>query len=76
MTECLKIKEAAIESKMSLKFLRKVATLDNFIEMLNQKPRALHISCHGIDKSHSHQQQEGDFLLFETNETAGDLVSA
>ena len=45
------IKEAALQSGKNIKFLRSVATLSNFIEMLNRQPRALHISCHGIKNS-------------------------
>lgn len=48
MEECTIIKAAAIESRKKIKFLRKVATQSNFTEMLSRKPKALHISCHGI----------------------------
>ena len=49
-----------------------VATVSNFSEMLNKKPRVLHISCHGIannkvtmGKNYTDVMAEGDFLLFE-----------
>lgn len=78
------IKEAAAESQKSIKFLKSVATLSNFIEMLSRQPKALHISCHGIRNSQdvlgaqsfSVYKDDGDFLLFETKLTDGELVSS
>ena len=78
------IKKAAVESQKNIQFLRSVATLSNFIEMLNRQPKALHISCHGIRNSQdvlgaqsfSDYKDDGDFLLFETKLTDGELVSS
>ncbi len=77
------IKAAAIESKKKIKFLRKVATQANFIEMLTRKPKALHISCHGIKNTQDsigmmfdEYKNDGDFLLFETEFAEGELVSS
>jgi hypothetical protein len=61
-----------------------VATLSNFIEMLNRQPKALHISCHGIKnskdvlgiQSFTEYKDAGDFLLFETELSNGELVSS
>ena len=69
------IKKAAVESQKNIQFLRSVATLSNFIEMLNRQPKALHISCHGIRNSQdvlgaqsfSDYKDDGDFLLFDTD---------
>lgn len=51
--------------------------------MLSLKPRALHISCHGIENTReklgenfSYYEAEGDFLLFETDWAEGELVSS
>lgn len=64
--------------------MRSVATLSNFIDMLSYQPRALHISCHGIKnsqdvlghKTFNELKDDGDFLLFETNLSDGELVSS
>jgi hypothetical protein len=39
--------------------------------MLNKKPKALHISCHGIQKNNP----KDDFLLLELLGGAGELIS-
>ena len=59
-----------------------VATVSNFSEMLNKKPRVLHISCHGIannkvtmGRNYADVMAEGDFLLFEDASGQGELVS-
>ena len=51
--------------------------------MLSRKPKALHISCHGIKntqdaigQSFFEYKNDGDFLLFETELAEGELVSA
>lgn len=51
--------------------------------MLSRKPKALHISCHGIKntqdaigQSYYEYRNDGDFLLFETELGEGELVSA
>ena len=49
--------------------MQAVATKDNFTEMLSRKPRALHISCHGL------QKRNDDFLLLEMKGGEGELVS-
>lgn len=60
-----------------------MATKSNFEEMLALAPMILHISCHGIDNTqqtmranYEEVKEEGNFLLFETFEGAGELVSA
>lgn len=67
----------------AIRFERKVATKSHFEEMVAQAPLVLHISCHGVQNVKKTMQQnyeavkeEGHFLLFETNEGAGELVSA
>jgi hypothetical protein len=77
------IKAAAQQSGHHIRFLRQVATQANFIDMLSRKPKVLHISCHGIKNtkdaigaSFEQYKQDGDFLLFETEESEGELVSA
>ena len=42
------IKNVLKESKQNLVFKSDVATTDSFTNMLDKKPRILHISCHGI----------------------------
>jgi len=52
--------------------------------MLNCQPKAIHISCHGIKNSQdvlgqqgfSEYKDDGDFLLFETKLSDGELVSS
>ena len=51
--------------------------------MISLAPMILHISCHGIDNTrrtmranYEEVKEEGNFLLFETYEGAGELVSA
>ena len=49
--------------------------------MLNYKPKALHISCHGIKNTgvqggFTEYKDDGDFLLFETDRIDGELVSS
>jgi len=51
--------------------------------MLNLKPKALHISCHGIKNSeqtigldYKAYKKDGDFLLLERDNGEGELVSA
>ena len=46
-TEKRYIKEAIRESHKAIKFKSKVATKENFSDMLRSGPRILHISCHG-----------------------------
>ena len=41
------IKQSARESGQAIKFQSKVATKDNFVDVINQEPRILHIACHG-----------------------------
>lgn len=51
--------------------------------MLGRKPKALHISCHGIKNTQDsigmmfdEYKNDGDFLLFETEVAEGELVSS
>jgi hypothetical protein len=73
---------AARESDKCVRYLASVATQHYFIEMLNRKPKCLHISCHGVQNNkdsmginHAGLQKEGDFLLLETETFEGELVS-
>lgn len=73
---------AVCESAKSVKYLASVATRSNFIEMLNRRPKCLHISCHGIKNSeetigvnHASLKDEGDFLLLENESFQGEPVS-
>lgn len=77
------IKTAARESARKIKYLRKVATQSNLVDMLSRRPRALHISCHGIKNTQdaigqqfNEYKDDGDFLLFETELAEGELVSS
>lgn len=45
------------------------ATVEKFINVLNEKPIGLHFSGHGIEK------REGDCLVFETNEGCSHFIS-
>ena len=77
------IKEALKESGQKIIYQSKVATKDNFEQIINKEPRVLHISCHGI-KNEVHTMRanfedvrdEGHFLLFENSYGSGELVSA
>ena len=66
----------------AIKFQMSVATKALFEDMIAKAPLVLHISCHGIQNTPRTMRanwqsvkDEGDFLLFETNEGAGELVS-
>lgn len=63
------IKMALRNSKKSIGFLSKVATKENFEQTVRRAPKILHISCHGISRDN------GNWLLFENPEGAGELVS-
>ena len=66
-----------------LVFKGSVATDKNFIDMLGEEPRVLHISCHGLrvnlkagaffDKE---QKEKENCLLFETPNGEGQLISS
>ena len=61
-------------------FKSQLATQASFINMMNKEPRILHISCHGLTRertNHMTGAKEADsFLLFETPEGEGELVSS
>jgi hypothetical protein len=76
------IKDSARASETRFNYLRNVATQQNFIDMMKKKPRALHISCHGIKnrpetvgRDFQQFKDDGDFLLFENQWAEGQLVS-
>ena len=73
--EAASIKEAVAETSQKIIFQSMVATISNFSRILNQKPRVLHISCHGIANNNQGKKEEGDYLLFEDPKGKGELVS-
>jgi hypothetical protein len=82
-SEAKEILAAAIESKSNIRYLQAVATQACFTEMLNLRPKALHISCHGIRNNeetigldYNAYRNDGDFLLLERDNGEGELVSA
>ena len=82
MREGKMIKKMLKETGQAIKFYRNVATLSNFEDMTRRLPMVLHISCHGIKNepkafrfNYEKIRDEGDFLLFETQEGGGQLIS-
>ena len=76
------IKAQLKNTTKQIKYKRTLATLSNFEEMIKQVPMVLHISCHGIKNNiesfrynYDEIKSQGDFLLFETHEGMGELVS-
>ena len=65
LEEARTIRNTAEQSKVRLKFLVSVLTKDSLSEMLSRKPRALHFSCHGIEKKMPRNALKS-YLLFET----------
>ena len=66
-------------------FKSKVATKKNFESIMRERPRVLHISCHGTDTdkktmglnyNEKKAKLEKYFLMFENSYGAGDMVSA
>ena len=60
----------------------KQATIENLNLILTQNPLAIHFSGHGIEnnkenfgRQYKKQQQDGNYLLFETEDGEGELVS-
>ena len=81
--EAKTIKAALKDPELSVCFKSKVATKENFTQMLQNVPKVLHISCHGIrNEPHTMRlnfdevREEGHLLLFENSYGAGELVSA
>ena len=59
--------------------MAKVANRKNLTDLLDRKPRCLHISCHGIQNSEKNfpnnlRKDNGDYLLFEGENQGRDLV--
>ena len=67
------IKKALRKSKSKVLYQSKVATRDNFEEILRKEPKILHISCHGIrtevrrnmQANQEEAHEESHHLLFE-----------
>lgn len=83
LKESKTIKEALQDSEKEVVFRSKVATKNNFADVISLKPSVLHISCHGVrnnqqsmGQNYSSSQSVGHFLLFENIQGDGDLVSA
>ena len=74
------IKQVMRASGQSLVFKSQLATQAGFIDMMNKEPRMLHISCHGLHREKLNfktgAKEEENFLLFETSEGEGELVSS
>ena len=78
------IKDTLKQTNKAIKFQSKVATKSNFEQMISQKPVILHISCHGIKNErrtnigldYEEVKENGNFLLFESYEGKGELISA
>lgn len=76
------IKQKLTESKTSISIMSQQCTDDKLTEVLRQRPLGLHFSGHGLENTfsnvgevHYQQKTEGDFLLLETEEGDGKLVS-
>lgn len=72
------------ESNQQLVFKSSVATRDRFKEMIGKEPKILHISCHGLNLPTKHAgmihqakdlEEQQNYLLFETENGEGELVS-
>ena len=83
MLECKTIKDTLKLTNQAIRFESKVATINNFLEMY-ARSMILHISCHGfadvkratsVDRQEE-VRQEGNFLLFETDEGLAESISA
>ena len=75
------IKKIMKKSGNELVFKGAVATDSNFIDMLHEEPRLLHISCHGLRVSSktsgfvdTEQREKENCLLFETQTGEGHLI--
>ena len=76
------IKQAMRKSQKQLYFKSSVATRDNFSQMLQENPKILHISCHGLklDLKRSYLDKEKNekenCLVFEKENGEGDLIDS
>ena len=82
MKEFEEIEKAVDESGITIQYLKMVATLENFSDILIRNPYVLHFSGHGVKNSPeflgnsaSLYKGEGDMLVFEDQCCDGVIMS-
>ncbi|CDW71451.1 UNKNOWN [Stylonychia lemnae] len=80
--EFKEIRNSIKETKRLIRLRAKQATIENLSLILAQNPLALHFSGHGIENNKENfgrrfkqRQADGNYLLFETEDGEGELVS-
>lgn len=81
--EFLKIKDSVCEAKVSFRMTKRQCTTNTLNEILAKKPLGIHFSGHGLLNDERELGPElfnmykghGNFLLLETEEGGGTLVS-